>query len=720
MLRIGPAIVRSTRRYTELLMEKVMHNLHRKKLVKPKNTLISSLCCVILLVILSNGCDKEKQNHTEILWDTWGVPHIFGTDEKSLFYAFGWAQMKSHGNLILQLYGQARGRASEYWGESYMDSDRFVHTVGIPRRARSWYKSQQSDFQSYLDAFVTGMNDYVKANGNNIEDSLKIVLPVKAEDVLAHTQRVIHFTFVGGGAKGAAQNWSSKGSNAWAIAPAHSVSGNALLLANPHLPWSDFFLFYEAQLNTSGIDAYGATLIGMPTLAIAFNNYLGWSHTVNTYDGMDLYELTLSGNGYIFDDEVRSFDEETRILKVKQNDGSLREEKVTVRRSVHGPILAEKDEKAIAIRIAGLDKPHVWAQWWDMMRSTNLSEFEDALKRMQIPMFNVIYADRDGHIMYLFNGLVPKRNEGDWNFWQGIIPGNTSETLWTETHAYNELPRVIDPKNGWVQNANDPPWTSTFPMVLQHQDYPAYMSPQGMFFRSQRSTRMLTDDEQISFEELIQYKHSTRMELADRILDDLLLAAEKNGNNIVKNASKVLETWDREANANSRGAVLFHAWVREIGFKMFAEPWSDKTPFTTPDGLANPEAAISALEKSAKKIMKEYGKLDIPWGEVYRLRSGGKDLPANGGPGWMGIFRVLGFALDEDRLFQANSGDSYVAIVEFSDPIRANVLLSYGNSTQPNTPYRGDQLELFSQKKLRPVWRTRKIIEQNLEQREIF
>lgn len=667
-----------------------------------------------------NGCAQKETNQSEILWDTWGVPHIFGKDESSLFYAFGWAQMKSHGDLILQLYGKSRGRAAEYWGESYIDEDRFVHTVGIPKRSNLWYKSQHSDFKSYLDAFVAGMNDYVKANGQNIEDSLKVVLPVKAEDVLAHTQRVIHFTFVGGAAMGTAESWNSKGSNAWAIAPSHSESGNAMLLANPHLPWSDFFLFYEAQLSAPGIDAYGASLVGMPSLAIAFNNYLGWSHTVNTYDGMDLYELTLTGNGYIFDDEIRSFDEEMHILKVKQNDGSLREEKITVRHSVHGPILAEKDEKAIAVRIAGLDKPHLLAQQWDMSRSTNLSEFEDALKRMQLPMFNVIYADRDGHIMYLFNGLVPKRTEGDWNFWQGIIPGDKSTTLWTETLPYNDLPRVVDPPNGWVQNANDPPWTSTFPMVLEQQNYPLYISPQGMFFRQQRSVQMLIEDNKITFDELVEYKHSTQVEMADRILDDLLSVAKKSGNNIVKNASIVLETWDRKADADSRGAVLFNSWVEEIGLNMFAEPWNAKAPLTTPNGLANPEAAISALEKAAQKVSKDYGALDVPWGDVYRLRYDSIDFPANGGPDYMGIFRVLYFAPDEDKLFRANNGDSYVAIVEFSDPVRANVLLSYGNSTQPNSPHRGDQLELFSQKKLRPVWRTREQIEQNLELKEVF
>ena len=91
-----------------------------------------------------------------------------------------------------------------------------------------------------------------------------------------------------------------------------------------------------------------------------------------------------------------------------------------------------------------------------MARSKNFSEFETALKRLEIPMFTVMYADREGHIMHLFNGQVPIRKKGDFKYWSGTIPGNTSETLWTTNHPYGDLPRVVDPPSGWLQNTNDP------------------------------------------------------------------------------------------------------------------------------------------------------------------------------------------------------------------------------------------------------------------------
>ncbi len=668
-----------------------------------------------------------ESRKTEILWDTYGVPHIYALDTKDLFYAFGWAQMQSHGNLILRLYGQARGQAAEYWGEDYIESDKWLKTMGVPERARQWYEMQNPTFRGYLDAFAAGINTYAKEHVELIDDEVETVLPVQAVDVLAHLQHVLHFTFVVTPARienlykqqqisHHAAFGQKMGSNGWAIAPSRSASGNAMLLANPHLPWSNLFLWYEAQLTAPGIDAYGAALVGLPVLNIAFNDYQGWTHTVNTYDGWDAYELTLANGGYQFDGKVQAFEIEEHTLKVRQADGILRQEPLIVRRSVHGPIVVEKDGKAIALRVVGLDQPGALEEWWDMARAKNLDQFEAALKRLQIPMFTVMYADRDGHVLHLFNGQVPVRTQGDFESWSRIIPGNTSATLWTKVHSYRELPRVLDPPSGWLQNTNDPPWSTTFPRALAPDNYPPYMAPPSlMAFRQQRSARMLVEDEQISFEEMVKYKHSTRMELADRLLDELIVAAQQRGGKLARQAAEVLKSWDRKADADSSGAVLFAFWAQAVDLSsLFAIPWDQNSPLATPDGLANPASAVTALEVAATQVEATYGRLDVPWGDVFRLRVGDLDLPANGGADELGIFRMLWFIPSEDQRFEAAGGDSYVAAIEFSNPVRAMALISYGNSTQPGLLNKGKQLKLFGSKRLRPIWRSRQEIEAHL------
>ncbi|AFZ36189.1 Glutaryl-7-aminocephalosporanic-acid acylase [Stanieria cyanosphaera PCC 7437] len=687
----------------------------------------SALFLISLLIVLLVGQTNVLSNpkRSEILWDNYGVPHIYGVNSQDAFQAFGWAQMHSHANLLLRLYGQARGRAAEYWGEDYLESDRWVVTMGIPQRAKTWYQQQNATFRSYLDSFATGINTYAAEHPELIDDEVKTVLPISGEDVLAHVQRVLNFTFVVDPETVTNLHQKpkhSKGSNGWAIAPGHSTSGNTLLLANPHLPWFDLFLWYEAQITAPGIDAYGATLVGIPVLAIAFNDNLGWTHTVNTFDGWDIYELTLSGKGYLFDGEVRDFTTKTAEIKLKQQDGTIQSQKLTIQSSVHGPLIKQEEGKALALRVVGLDRPGVLEQWWDMAKANNFKQFEAVLQRLQLPMFTVMYADREGHIMHLFNGQVPIRSQGDFAYWQGIISGDTSTTLWTKIHPYQDLPRIVDPTSGWLQNANDPPWTTTFPSAISPEDYPPYIAPQEMDFRAQRSARMLAETDKISFPEMINYKHSTRMEMADRLLDDLIPALRQESSTLALQVADVLEQWDRQTNAKSQGAVLFAAWLEEIDFDtLFSQPWQPNSPLNTPNGLADPQQAVKTLLAVATQIEQDYGAIDVSWGEVFRFKDGNLDLPANGGPGDFGIFRVVNFIpMENSKHFQAFDGDSFVAAIEFSQPVKAMALTSYGNATQPNSISTEDQLKLFAQKQLRPIWRSRQEVEAHLVKRKII
>jgi acyl-homoserine-lactone acylase len=668
----------------------------------------------------------------ELLWDTWGVPHIFADDAAAMFYAAGWAQMHSHGDLLLRLYGQARGRAAEYWGERFVDSDVWVRTNGIPERAQRWAGTLSPHMRAYLDAFVAGANAYADQNPSALGAQWRAALPLRTTDVLAHQQRVLNYTFIANPAMaaGVARQWQAQpGSNAWAVSPARSATGNALLLINPHLPWSDLFTWYEMHMVTPEVNAYGATLVGFPLISVGFNEHLGWAHTVNTIDSADIYELTSLGDAYVFDGAVHPFEQEDQILLVHMPDGSMAERPLTIRRSVHGPVIAERAGRALALRVAGLETAGLAEQYWDMLRSSNRSQFEAALSRMQLPMFTVIYADRDGDIMHVFNGAVPVRPRGDWAYWQGIVPGDSSATLWTETHHYYGLPRVLNPYSGWLQNANDPPWTTTIPFAIDPAFFPAYMAPQRpMSFRAQRSARMLAESPRLTLDRMIELKHSTRMGAADHLVQDVVAAARVVGSSAAREAAALLERWDRTADAQSRGAVLFAEYYRMLqrqrwtGGSLFEVPWSPRAPLATPDGLADPRAAVQVLERAAEHVRATWGALDVPWGDVYRLRRDDVDLPANGGGGDLGIFRVVDFepSRDDSTRFVATGGDSFVAAVEFSRPVRARVLTVYGNASQPGSPFRTSQLELFAGKRLREAWLTREDVLANLLLREAF
>jgi len=673
--------------------------------------------------LFSNLYLQASEEHSaEILWDTYGIPHIFAPSEEELFHAFGYAQIHNHADLILQLYGRARGRAAEYWGEDHLGSDKWTWTVGIPTHAQDWYQKHSDKYRTFLDAFARGMNNYAKRHPDKIAENCRIVLPVTPQDVLAQVLQSIHFTFVANrgmvGSLAKRTKMVPAGSNAWAIAPRRTEGSNALLLANPHLPWDDLFTWFEAQLVAPGLNTSGVAFVGTPMIGIGFNNNLGWTHTVNTHDGADLYELTLEQEGYRWDGTIKSFDIEQKLITVKEKDGTFQTVKLNVRRSVHGPVILRNQQKAIALRVVGLDRPNITEQYWQMIRAKNLREFEEAQSLLQMPMFTTMYADRDGNIMHLFGGHTPVRPEGNYN-WRQIVPGDTSKTLWTRYHTYDELPKILNPESGWLQNANDPPWTTTFPRAIDPDDFPRYMAPRYMGFRPQRSAGMLAEDSRISYEEFIMYSLSTRMETADRVLDELIPAAKESENIKAVRAAKILERWDRCADSQSKGAVLFKTFWNHIQGYPFETPWSPDNALTTPDGLADTDKAVDALVKAHDGVIKLYGKANVAWGEVHRLIMRGVDLPANGGSGGLGVFRVTGYGKMEDNRFRAGSGDSYKAVIEFSDPVRARALLTYGNASQPGSAHHTDQLELYSKKKYRPVWRTKREIEANLEQREI-
>ncbi|MDB9315110.1 acylase [Spirulina sp. CS-785/01] len=675
---------------------------------------------------------QNTANQTEILWDDWGVPHVYATRLEQLFPAFGYAQMHSHGNLILQLYGQGRGRAAEYWGEDYLQSDRYTRLMGIPQRAKDWYQAQSPEMQQYLDGFAEGINRYGRENGDKLKTELKTVLPVTGVDILAHVQRVIQFHFL------VNPQQLQQGSNAWAISPDYSTRNHALLLANPHLRWGDLFLFYESHLKTPNFNAYGAALVGMPTLAIAFNDQLGWTATVNPILGTTRYQLTLEEGGYLFDGEVRPFETTVETLKVKQEDGSYRSEELTLQTSVHGVVIERQENSAVALRVTGLDHPYLPEQFLQMAQAQNLEEFEAALSRLQLPMFNIIYGDKTGNIAYIYNGLIPIRKEGNWQDWSQLVPGDTSTTLWTEYHPYEDLPRLVNPSTKWVQNTNDPPWTSTFPPVLKSADFPNYFAPQGLnpettAFRTQSSIKMLKNTARMSFEQMVKDKFSSHLEMADHLLDDLINAAKASDKTILQEAANVLADWDRKATPTSKGTPLFFLWSQLMADQtIFATPWNADQPLTTPHSLANPKNALAQLKKAALQLKSTYGTINITWSEYAKLTYAHQQKPGTGASGTLGSFQVVEYMpVSQDKLddqldyqldyqLQSVAGDSYIAALEFSDPIRAKVLTTYGNATQPHSPHVGDQLSLYVKGEMREPWLTRRDIEAHLENRMVL
>jgi acyl-homoserine-lactone acylase len=668
------------------------------------------------------------EGRAEILWDRWGIPHIRARDTESLFYAFGWAQAHNHAELLLREIGASRGRAAEYWGDQHSEDDRWLRALAAPEQGEALYRATTPEMRRWLDAFAEGANAFLAEQRETVADELAVVLPLTGWDITTHTVAV---TLRFSQARQARDRWLAArelpaeadkpvaageahwdfsepvaASNAWAVAPARSRSEHAILVANPHLPWSGNLTWMEARLSAPGIDVYGASIVGLPVINIGFTPHVAWTHTVNTQDVEDLFELTLEGEGYRFGGEVRAF--ESREVGLLVRDGETpRREPLELLWSVHGPVIAVMEDAALALRRVEMVAPSdPFLQWWEMARATSLEELEAAMARHHaIVGQNVLYADAAGNIGYHYGAATPRREAGDFAFWSRILPGDDPSLVWEEAYEFGEMPRVVNPPTGWVQNANDPPWWATWPAAVDPEAFPPYFAPLEMGPRARRSLRMLVESGELDFETIVELKHSTRVELADTLVPPLVAAASEAEGELARRAAEVLSAWDRHTEADSRGAVLFRAWLLAAGppTRLFAQPFDPEDPLGTPSGLADPATAVAALEEAAAAVEAAHGALDVPWGEVFRLRQDDLDLPANGGPGALGIFRVTGFQEDDDGLHVAVGGDSFVAVVELSDPPRAQALIGYGNASRPGSPHRTDQLALYAENRLRPV-----------------
>ncbi len=340
--------------------------------------------------------------------------------------------------------------------------------MGFPSARERWYDAQDPQFRRYLDEFARGINDFAAKNPSAIGADSRVVLPVSGVDVVGHSLRAVHYGYMGSrarmntevsallknqraagagrGAPATDHDELAAGSNTWAIGPGRSASGNAMLLINPHLAWGNtFYRYMQVHLVGPDYDLVGAPQVGFPVAVVGFNRHTGWGRTVNTIDTVDFYRLTVQNDQYVFDGALRSFERETRTLKVKQPDGSLRDERLDIRRSVHGPVVFDENGVTVAMRVAGLDRPKMLEQWFRMGEARSLQEFQSALRMMSVPMWHANYADDQRHIMFVFDGLVPRRRVHDFQYWSGVVPGDTSETLWTDYLSFDELPKSVDP-----------------------------------------------------------------------------------------------------------------------------------------------------------------------------------------------------------------------------------------------------------------------------------
>ncbi|HPK73126.1 MAG TPA: penicillin acylase family protein, partial [Vicinamibacterales bacterium] len=423
--------------------------------------------------------------------DVFGIPHIVAETEEAAGFGLGYAQAEDHAAEMAKRFLAARGDAARHFGASFLENDlaaRRVDNLGESRRALA---TLDRTFRGVLEGFAAGFNLYVRQHRDALPPW---VGEVTAADVLALTHadypadvaspdlvralqrkypeeaarpapgpiegREIAGPRAAAGAGGTPERSGGDiGSNALALSGRRTASGAAILLGNPHLRWES--LYWEAHVKVPGrLDFYGSTLVGFPWLRAGFNDRLGYVQTNNTSDNKDVFALRLDPerrDHYLFEGRPRPLARVDVAVDVRRDDGTRATERRTYWQSHLGPIVYRTTTAAFALRSTGADAWKWFEGFWRLSHARSLREYLLVMSTRFSPESNYTYADADGNIFYLWNSRIPKRVQ-DGTDYSLDVPGATKRYAWGSLHPTKDLPQLLNPEGGYIQNANNPPW----------------------------------------------------------------------------------------------------------------------------------------------------------------------------------------------------------------------------------------------------------------------
>jgi acyl-homoserine-lactone acylase len=647
-----------------------------------------------------------------ILRDTWGVPHVFGKTDADVAYGLAWAHAEDDFATIQSVLLAVRGKRASVVGREAAPSDYLVGLLRVWDFVDAGYeKDLGPETRALCEAYAEGINHYAAVHP---DQALANLYPVRGKDLAAGfvfklplffgMDRVLrdvfgpyraHAVSTKAEVRTAADDEAPLGSNTMAVGPSRSADGHTRLAINSHQPWEGPVAWWEAHLHSEdGWDMVGGVFPGAPVILHGHNRNLGWAHTVNRPDLIDVYVLETNPrnpdqyrlDGEWHDLEVRSVPIEVKLW------GPLRwtfhQEALW---SVHGPVV-RRPHGTYAIRWAGMGDVRAVEQWYRMNKARTREEWEAAMSLGAIPSLNCGYADKDGNIEYLYNARLPKRAEGyDWSQY---LPGDTSETLWREYLPFEDLPRVVNPPSGFVINSNSSPFAAT--TGVGNPDPSAYSPTLGiethLTNRARRALDLFGGDPKITGEAFDRYKFDRAYAPESRVARfwHAIVDGPPPANPRLREAVELVKTWNLGTNPENRAAALALLTIRPKD--------DDQLPATSRDEL------LARLEEAAEALRRHFGRLDVPWGEVHRLRRGRIDLPVGGGPDTLNA--VYARPENDGRLVGI-AGDSYVLLVEWDreGTVRSRSIHQYGSATlDARSPHYADQAPLFVRRELKPVW----------------
>ncbi len=669
-----------------------------------------------------------------IIRDDWGIPHVYGKTDADAVFGVMYAQAEDDFNRVEVNYLNAIGRLAEAEGEGEIYRDLRMKLFINPDSLKAQYESSPDWLKSLMNSFADGLNFYLYSN------------PDVKPKVITHFEPWMALAFSEGSIGGDIEKVSLRGleefygkvpaerlavveddipreptgSNGFAIAPSNTADGKALLLINPH---TSFFFRAEAQMTSEeGLNAYGAITWGQFFIYQGFNETAGWMHTSSGVDNIDEYleTVTQTGDGYSY-----SYDGAERPVTVSRmsipfrTDSGMSKRDFTVYHTHHGPVVREQDGRWVTVSL--MNEPvKALTQSYTRTKARNYEAFRETMELHTNSSNNTVFADAEGNIAYLHANFVPRR---DTSFdWSKPVDGSLKATDWQGVHSFDESPNVLNPANGWIQNTNNWPYSASGANSPKKGDYPSYMDRNPENPRGLHAIRVLKDRKDFTIGSLIDAAYDSYLTGFDVLVPtvirdyDMLPASNPLKAKLADQVA-ALRLWDRRWSVSSVPTSLAVFWGEDLWKKTSADAAAaGVTVYDYMERRTTSAQRLESLEAAADKLAADFGKWQTPWGEINRYQrltgdivqqfdDAAPSIPVGFTSARWGSLASFGARqYPQTRKWYGTSGNSFVAVVQFGDSVRARAISAGGESGHPSSKHFGDQAVRYSTGDLREVY----------------
>jgi penicillin amidase len=712
----------------------------------------------------------------EVVRDKEGVPHIFARSDADGWFALGYAHAQDR---LWQLEFQRRvasGRLAEIMGEPAYDNDRLMRTLGFAQVARRMAERADAPTRAAFDAYAAGVNAFIASkpvlpvefhifriepepwtvadsmgwllvmawdlSGNwrtelarmrfmakiGRERTAELLPPYPGDTATPLPDYGPLYRELAPAAKSllslSPPSEEAIGSNNWVVNGPLSVTGKPLLANDPHLGLQAPALWYLAHLSTPSGNVVGGTLPGLPFVVLGRNDSLAWSMTTTNSDTQDLFVERVDpkdSRSYLTPTGTARFGMREEIIRVKGE-----ERRITVRTTRHGPVLSDVSkplgaatpkQHVIALAWAALDASNSASRaGFAMSRAKNAREFVEATRDFHAPHQNLVYADRDGRIGFVAPALVPVRRADNEAMGRVPVPGWLAKYDWQGFLPFEQLPASQDPKAGRIVTANHKIVAPGYKPFLTVD----WFSP----FRADRIEELLAQTPRHSLETFKKMQGDVSSRIARELLPVALAARPSTEEG--KRALAWLAGWKGEMGVDSKPALVFSAWYREVTRlvyadelgELFKDSWEQRGAFmiavlkgqggyerwcddvTTSARETCLSVAGRAFDLAAADLVKRYGDPNgWRWGVAHFAASDHRPLgfvpvvsrlfsitPESPGDSFtvnVGHF----FVRDEERPFANRHAASLRAIYDLADLDRSLYMHSTGQSGNVLSPW---------------------------------